>query len=381
MNRDFGSVLSTPTQRLDALTGLRWWAALMVFVYHMREFAPLPGLITRVFDQGYLGVTFFFVLSGFVLTWSMRPAVPLSTFYWRRFARIWPSHIVALIIAIPVFYTFAPVPEGSFLKPFDFGVLLLSVVLLQGWFANPAILFSGNPAAWTLTVEMFFYALHPWISRILLPLTRYGALLLAFGAVVWAFGYRAGMLAWPESWLAAVPLPVVRLPEFILGMALAWAVRSEWRPRLHPVTGIGAMALLVFAIAYAEHVGRFDMLVFFKNELFTVATGLAILGLVSHKLRGRRSLFESKIQVRLGTWSFAFYLVHATAIYLALRVLGFQAPSWRNLGWFAVILAIDLVLAWALYRFVEHPLEGRMRRWKNQRDRVRLGITPRSTHL
>lgn len=379
MTQNTQAILAAPVQRLDALTGLRWWAALMVFFFHMRVLAPLPGPISRVFDQGYLGVTFFFVLSGFVLTWSMRPAVPLSTFYWRRFARIWPLHIVTLVIAIPVFYTFAPIPEGSFLKPFDLGVLLLSVVLLQGWWANPVVLFSGNPAAWTLTVEAFFYALHPWISRILLPLSRVGALLLALGAIAWAFVYRAGMLAWPDSWLAAVPMPVTRLPEFILGMALAWAVRSGWRPRIHPFIGIGGLAAVVLCFAYAEYTSRFDLLIFFKNELFTVATGLAILGLVSHTLRGRRSLFESKIQVRLGVWSFAFYLVHATVIYFALRVLGFQPPSWRNLAWFAVILMIDLVLAWALYRFVEHPLEGRMRQWKNQRDRVHLGVTNRST--
>ena len=66
-------------------------------------------------------------------------------------------------------------------------------------------------------------------------------------------------------------------------------------------------------------------------------------------------------------------------IYLALRVFGFQPPSWRNLGWFAAILTIDLVLAWVLYRCIEHPFEGRMRSWKNRRDERRLGVSRRST--
>src|SRR5690606_21797653 len=125
-----------------------------------------------------------------------------------------------------VFYTFAPIPEGSFLKPFDLGILLLSVVVLQAWWANPVILFSGNPAAWTLSVEALFYAIHPWVSRILLPLTKRGALLFSLAAIAWAFAYRLGMTLWPESWLAAVPVPVTRVPEFLLGMGLAWAVRS-----------------------------------------------------------------------------------------------------------------------------------------------------------
>lgn len=354
--------------RLDGLTGLRWWAAFLVFLFHMRVFAPLPGPITRVFDLGYLGVTFFFVLSGFVLTWSMRPGVRTSTFYWRRFARVWPAHIAALIFAIPVFYTFAPIPEGSFLKPFDLGVLLLSVVLLQGWWANPAILFSGNPAAWMLTVEALFYAMHPWVSRVLVPLAKRGALFFALGALAWAFGYRAAAILWPESWLGSVPMPIVRVPEFLLGMALAWAMRRGWRPRVPVTVGIGAMGLAGFGMFLGIAKPALWPLATFGNELFTVAVGIAIVAVASRKLRGQGSLFESRLQVRLGVWSFSFYLVHATVIYLALRVFGYQEPSWSNLAWFAVILSVDLVLAWGLYRFVEHPIERRMRRWKDARD-------------
>lgn len=55
-------------------------------------------------------------------------------------------------------------------------------------------------------------------------------------------------------------------------------------------------------------------------------------------------------------------------IYLALRVFGYQEPSWRNVVWFVVLFAVDLLLAWALYRFIEHPVERRMRRWKDARD-------------
>ncbi len=341
----------------------------------MGVFAPLPGPITAVFNFGYLGVTFFFVLSGFVLTWSARPNVRTSTFYLRRFARIWPSHMVALLLAIPVFYTFATIPEGSFLKPFDLGILLLSVVLLQAWWSNPVILFSGNPAAWTLTCEAFFYALHPWILRVLVPMFRRGALLIAAGTIVYVFAYRIGVMSWPDSWLVHVPLPVQRLPEFVLGMALAWAMREGWRPRIHPLVGIGALAAVILLIAVVENssaAATFWVIPPFTNELFTVACGLAIVALASRTLRGHRSHFESPVQVKLGEWSFAFYLVHATFIYLALRILGHQGTSWRNLGWFAALLAIDLVAAWALHRFVERPAEKRLRRWKDRRDQRRL---------
>lgn len=358
--------------RLDSLTGLRWWAAFMVYLFHMRVFAPLPGPITSVFDQGYLGVTFFFVLSGFVLTWSLRPGLPVSTFYWRRFARIWPATMAALLFAIPVFYYlgFGQSTPGFELKPVDAGILLLSVAMLQGWWANPVIFFSGNPAAWTLTFEAFFYALHPWVSKCLARCSVRGSLLLAGGVLVWMFCYRAGVLISPESWLALVPGPVVRLPEFLLGMALAWALRSGWRPRLHPVVGVGVIVMVVITIVVSVSWPSAWMFAYFNNELFTAAVGLAIVSLAVHRLLGRPSFLETPIQVKLGEWSFAFYLVHATVIYLALRIFGFQEPSWRNLLWMVGILAVDIVLAWVLHTFIERPAERRMRRWKDNRDRA-----------
>ncbi|MDI6023758.1 acyltransferase [Leucobacter sp. UT-8R-CII-1-4] len=362
------AVLAEPTPRLDVLTGLRWWAAFMVFLFHMRVFAPLPGPINALFDQGYFGVTFFFVLSGFVLTWSARPGVSTSTFYWRRFARIWPAHMVALLLAIPVFYTLSPIPEGSFLKPFDIGVLLLSVILVQGWSANPAILFSGNPAAWTLTVEALFYFSHPWVSKVLTVFRVRGALLVVASVMVWAFGYRLALVIWPGSFLAHLPMPITRLPEFFLGMALAWAMRCGWRPRISPFVAIAALVGLLALIVGARALPGLLIVAQLGNEFFTLAVGLVIVAFTSATLRGKRSLFESRWQVKFGEWSFAFYLIHATVIYLALRVFGFHEPSWRNLAWFAVIFVIDLLLAWLLHSFVEKPLERRMRRWKDNRD-------------
>ena len=190
-----------------------------------------------------------------------------------------------------------------------------------------------------------------------------GALLLALGAIVWAFGYRAGATFWPESWLAYVPLPVVRAPEFLLGMAIAWAMRCGWRPRVPALIGLLSVAGVVLLIASEKIIP-----VAFGNEFFTVAVGLAIATCAAQTLRGRRSWLESRWQVKLGEWSFAFYLVHATVIYLALRVFGIQATTWKNLIWFAVILAIDVALAWALHSIVERPIERRMRRWKDARD-------------
>ena len=299
--------------RLDSLTGLRWWAAFAVFCYHMMNFAPVPGL-GAVARYGNHGVAFFFVLSGFVLTWSAGVSgTTVANFYWRRFARIYPAHVVALLVAIPVFYSVTsatPDPSRFWVKPFAVAPLLLSLVLLQSWFKDPSIRFSGNPAAWTLGVEAFFYALHPWLSRLLARVSRRGAL-LALGAVT-------AFVTWS-----------VLLRRY--GWAGPWSV---WAQNLE---------LQVLAVLFA----------------------LTILGIANNDLAQRRSWLRHRVLVTLGTWSFAFYLVHATVMYAVSSAVGLRPMSVKNLLWYPVVFALALAAAWALYRFVEHPVERRLRHWGN----------------
>jgi peptidoglycan/LPS O-acetylase OafA/YrhL len=360
-----------PRIRLDALTGLRWLAAFWVFGYHMQVFGPLPAPFDVPLRLGFLGVTFFFVLSGFVLTWSMRSSLPISTFYVRRFARIWPSHMVALLLAIPVFYTLTQ-PDHSWVKPLSIPILLLSVVLLQGFSRDPLILFSGNPAAWTLSCEMLFYAVHPFLGALLRRATRTGALVCAGAIVLGAFIYRAGTQLGPVGWSGSVPLPIETVPQFLLGMAIAWAMVQGWRPRL-PVTAawiIFAAVMLWLTVGPDLGFGPFsDIAARFSNEFATLACALLITAVATAALRGRRSWLAHPIMVRLGNYSYAFYLVHATVMYAVLNVIGGPRGSGgSNLIWGAGIFVVALGLSAAIHHWVEHPAERAIRRWKDRRD-------------
>jgi peptidoglycan/LPS O-acetylase OafA/YrhL len=362
-------------QRLDALTGLRWLAAFWVFGYHMQNLGSLPTPFDLPVKLGYLGVTFFFVLSGFVLTWSMRPSVRISTFYTRRFARIWPSHMVALLLAIPVFYTIGPESENSWVKVLSIPILLLSVALLQGFSRDPEILFSGNPAAWTLSVEALFYALHPFLGRPLRRASRRAALIVAVLTLVLAFTYRGLAQFGSGEWASHVPLPLEHLPEFIVGMAVAWAFVKGWRPRF-PVW----LAWILFGvvIAWLTVAPGLQIRVFsrlaasFSNELATVVCAVLILAIVSGTLRGQRSWLAHRWMVRLGNWSYAFYLVHATVIYAVLNIIGEpRGAGGSNLIWGAGIFIVALAVSAAIHYWVEAPVERSIRGWKDRRDRAR----------
>jgi peptidoglycan/LPS O-acetylase OafA/YrhL len=88
---------------LPSLSGLRFVAVLVVFGFHVHvanvfSDGAIRAVIERIFGPGAGGVSFFFVLSGYVLTWSARPHDTAVRFWRRRFARIYPNYLVALLV-------------------------------------------------------------------------------------------------------------------------------------------------------------------------------------------------------------------------------------------------------------------------------------------
>lgn len=348
--------------RLEALTGLRWFAALGVFAFHVRDFYPLPGMREAALF-GNSGVTFFFVLSGFVLTWSFTPSDPARRFYWRRFARIWPALAVSTALAVPVFY-------AGLDRPFDrteqLGVLA-SLTLLQAWI--PEVLLSGNPAAWSLSDEAFFYAIFPFLVR---PLVRAPGWLLAVlglaligvnGAVRWwAWGQQ---LTTREELLVFVS-PPGRVAEFALGMVVAAAIRRGWRCPVPVWAATMLTAAGFWALWYCQTHdqpylpgGRAEDAM---NQITAPLFALLIAAVASRDLRARWMVLRSRPLVVLGKWSYAFYLVHATVLYwLVQHRTPKLEPSWANWRPAGMALIAGLAASAVLYAVVEHPAEKWLR--------------------
>lgn len=339
----------------------------------------MPAPVAEFARYGNFGVAFFFILSGFVLTWSWREHTGIGTFYWRRFARIYPLHLVTLLVAIPVFYSFNPDPAQTWVKPVDWAIFILCLLMLQGWSRDATVTFAGNPASWTLTVEAFFYALHPFITKVLRLLTGRGALVVAAGVAVLSIAGRVTMIANPTGWFALLPWPVLRLNEFLVGMCLAWAFRTGWRLRLSvwvPVSLtlaylIGVSVLDRFALTRPlQHV-----MAMFTSEALLILFSLLICAAASSDLRGAKSLaFRSRFVVILGEWSYAFYLIHATLIYLTLEIIGHRVSGLTGLLWFAVLLVASIAAAGALHVWIERPVERILRAWQNRKVNARKAV-------
>ena len=344
--------------RLDSLTGLRFFAAFFVLQHHFTNFGQIPGL-DRYTGFGTTGVTFFFVLSGFVLTWSFVPSDTAPRFYWRRFARIWPLHAVTTVLAIPVFYMWRD-------QPMDVGAVTLSFFLLHAWVPAPAVYFAGNPASWSLSCEMFFYAVHPFIVRRVLVWKSLPLLAAAAAALV-AMAVVADLaMDWPVSfagWLLYVA-PIYRIGEFLVGIALAVVLKRGHRS---PIGLIPATVLLgawfVLYYNFGPHLSpalQIDIGVL-RYATLPALYALIIAAAAQLDLAGAPSLLRSRVMILLGQWSYALYLVQATIIYAFIEWLGPRPTSFLNVGWLVLLSGLCIAASALLYTAIEHPLEGWLR--------------------
>ncbi|MBL1086884.1 acyltransferase [Streptomyces actinomycinicus] len=330
---------------LPSLTGLRWMAALLVFGLHVQNFGYFGGtggrLVTWGFGAGATGVSFFFVLSGFVLTWSARPRDRALAFWRRRIARIYPVHLVTLavafVLACMLTHQTRPTPKQA----------LANALLLHSWW-RPWWQ-TLNPVSWSLACEAFFYAAFPLL---VLLLRRLGARATAALGVLSLTAVAA--LSWTDAhhwWTESIySFPAARLPEFVLGAVTARLVLlGRWR-------GPGLEASLALAI-----LGYFLVPQVTPGYSATVCTiaGFALLipAAAVADLQGLPSLWRRRRMVRLGELSFAFYMVHLLVLRAATNLLGTK-PHYgvlEGLGATTAVFAVSLALSWVLYEGVECP--------------------------
>lgn len=146
-------------KRIEALTFLRFFVAVLVVVFHfgVKVTGPLGDFAHHAVPRL---MSFFFTLSGFVLMVSYyeRPQVSARQFYVARLGRVAPLYLLALAITVPFVY-------GESIH--NLTGLLLSATFLQAWVFPYNISF--NDPAWAISVEIFFYAIFPlliyWIRK------------------------------------------------------------------------------------------------------------------------------------------------------------------------------------------------------------------------
>jgi peptidoglycan/LPS O-acetylase OafA/YrhL len=329
-----------------ALTGLRFFLALWVILHHLTGPGQkleatallLPHGLFTLIRGGYQAVTTFFVLSGFVLTrsyaatvWSRRNTLRYAL---GRVARVYPVYLLSLAVVAPFIWV-----DQTPGKP---GYLMAHFLLVQAWLG--AIPVNWNTPAWSLSCEMFFYAMFP-LSALFTRRANWRGIAVAAAIAccltraMWAVGVSDNIK------------PLVHLSDFLMGIAAVCAYELLQR-RARPPRGwwlyIPGLAGAAGVIAYPEVLPAFIDL----NSALRPLNGVLLIGLALGGGVLARGL-STRVVVYLGKSSYAMYILHVPILWWCLR----RSPEFPPLEYIAIVIAVSA----AVYGLFEEPSNRKLR--------------------
>ncbi|SDU97136.1 acyltransferase family protein [Pseudomonas vancouverensis] len=305
-------------EAIPALTGLRFFAALMVFFSHY----PIAGVndsFSIFFASGYSGVTFFFVLSGFIIAYNysnrfeISPVAETPKYLWARFSRVYPVYFITMAFV-------------WFLQGAD-GPILIYLFALQAWHPDIPVIGGLNSPAWSISVEFFLYISFPFImvffTKIGIMKSKFRIIGLAILFVIVQFSLAAYLSLPPRNDLAIsnpdsahrwlYNFPLFRVFDFGLGVLAAiffcrHAKSGDKKPvwRLISLVSIAAVFLIMTSkdLFYSAYSWDAAYALVFALLIFSLAMDQK--SLMSLALSNKKIVF-------LGESSFAFYMIHLIA--------------------------------------------------------------------
>ncbi|WP_445446147.1 acyltransferase family protein [Corynebacterium durum] len=396
----------SPSRRpnLPSLTGARWWAAMLVYVLHALVFLPVyPFQKSELFRQihtvvpmqlGSAGVTFFFILSGFLIYWSNSEVSGVSdALYYcrRRLTKIFPMHLITLVMFV---LASATVTASSITWALSFDrlkVWLPNALLIHTWNPDWAVLGGMNVPSWSLCAEMLFYLTFP----LFVPLVRRVRGRGNWWALGAMFAVSLGIITvvhlladgpkttenffvprlWPQDvspvadvhadpvWFSQDHIPVLqsywlsyyfpltRLVEFYLGV---FAAKLVWEKQFRNTDLI--LPLILLGMSYGTT--WFVPIAFKMSVLMSLPMTYVIATLAVRDIEGVSRFIASPLSVLLGNISFAFYMVQFPVMVFVQRYF-VAGGEYGFFGWLLAAVGsfvLSVALAWVLFTFVDDPL-------------------------
>jgi peptidoglycan/LPS O-acetylase OafA/YrhL len=346
----------------------------MIMVGHTLGRWGFPSDLTGSFNL-WQGVPFFFVLSGFILTYAYARLDEAGTrrFFVARFARLWPVHATTLLLSI-LYVAFG---YGR-LPPFDtLTALPANLAMMHAWVPVAYSYYSWNTPSWSISTELGFYVLFPLLVRF----RRWWIVSMAVSLILLQGGNRLVRdLGLPLSStdghgidvtgvMAVNPLTNVYL--FVLGMGACLAYR-RFGPRMRrgvlagTALEIGVLAWNVWALMHVSTLfswvpepGVRALLSMVPGTFWSFPFLLVVMatqqGLVSRALSWQPF-------VLLGEISYALYLIHVP-MQTWIRILRNHFPSMPDPFVVMTYWGASLIGAWLLWRYVECPMRRAIRGW------------------
>ncbi len=381
---------------IPALTGVRAMAAYLVFIsqYYYVFDDVFPHIVQRFLGEFHIGVSVFFVLSGFLITFRYYNNFHLTTDWFKQYlknrvARIYPMYFLLTVAAFVYFFI---TKDQTITKGYDNPVLLLAlnITFIRGFFYQ--FWDTGIAQGWSLTVEECFYFSAPVIFLIAKKYNKFylqPVLITAFAIImVLIFSH----VNW-HGFFSNFPFVMLftffgRCFEFFVGVQLARIVLNKGFTRNNKITytyiGLLLMALCVLAMAF-QPVPKGWVAgvqspagIIINNYFLCIAVAVFFYGILTENTLAKRFLAQPFIEL-LGKSSYIFYLIHLGWMYTILHTnfdklndYAFElydkwGVDWRspfefdklNLLYAFIILNI---IAVTLFKLIEEPLNHYIRK-------------------
>jgi peptidoglycan/LPS O-acetylase OafA/YrhL len=368
--------------KLDQLTFTRFLAALSVVFFHYGEkvFPASIDWINPVVTAGPIAVSYFFVLSGFIMAIAYyKPNNPSlgfsSTRYWlARFARIYPVYFLALLMMILA----KKQGQGS-----DITAIGLSVSMLQAWIPSYPLML--NAPGWSLSVEAFFYLLFPllifWVKQDSLKN------LVMVSSILWIATQFLHMLLLnspdyePFSKLHDVIFynPLLHLSTFLIGLSAGVALK-QGKLNYWAETSVNNKALLIslamivlLLIIREPFIHLTSWRVDYTNGLIAPLF-LTFIVLLSLNKSSLTQHLQHKGLLLLGEASFSLYILQKPVHGIYEKMVGHWLNIDSDIYFYGFVIVLTL-LAVISFKYFETPLRHFINTWHTSSDKDRLEKT------
>ena len=340
---------------ITSLQALRFIFALFILSEHYPLDINHPHLLD---GGGAMGVSFFLILSGFVMSVGYEERVQLPSFSWKSFMlkrliRLWPLHLLCLGSWIILAY-------GAWGSDAIYPLPLLGNALLLQWLPIEHI--GGNSVAWCLSILVIFYAIYPLLARLKTVQLFLLFLLIHIGLRMFEVMPPIADIHW--YWCR---LPISRILEFLIGILC-------YRSYKHVIKQYGEKCLSQLSIGYRWLIELFPMALcawglitlnahytpYGAVAYFYLPCYLMILVFALSSTYPNRASIANLISrpwlIYLGEISFSFYMIHNLVILFVKQILSRIAPG---VGWeprLAITVVVTILLSILINRYYETPI-------------------------
>jgi len=333
---------------INQLTSLRFVLAFWVLLHHYS--VRNTNFEYSIISFGYVAVDFFFVLSGFVIarSYSYRHGFKFSTFIKKRFARVYPLHILFLVLYV-LLYFFAELYIGGVKHPekYNFESIWSNVFLVHAWGFENNLYF--NFPSWSVSSEWFAYC---FIFPLWIALSKRGLLFcfLMSILIILLCNFLTLILLNRELTRLTFDYSILRIiPEFFVGCFSYYS--------LFFLGGFGQRFLKLlcfFSLLSISYILSLDVnwhfLIIFFIGVFISSFSCINSGLVN-------SFFTNRYFVILGESSYSLYMMHMFfySVYFNGLDFIFGSSDWTMIFWYVGVLLVVLFSV-VLHRYLEIPL-------------------------